>query len=229
MSMTRVIGIDACRKGWVGITDDDVPRGYFATAIDRLVAAADVDGHLDVIGVDMPIGLPVTGVRQADVLARAVVGRLSSSVFPTPVRDALVAETHAEAVRISAERTGKGLSIQSYGLRTRILEVDRFVRTSGRAVIEVHPEVCFATMAGRSLTSRKSTWAGIEERRVLLARSGITVPIDVGEAGRMAGPDDVLDAAAAAWTARRYTEGRAVAHPETPESFGDGPTAAIWA
>lgn len=43
--MSRVIGVDACKKGWVGITSD--LRGYFGTSIDQLVATADSDGVLD--------------------------------------------------------------------------------------------------------------------------------------------------------------------------------------
>jgi predicted RNase H-like nuclease len=227
--MTRVLGVDACKNGWVGISSDPEPRGYFATTIAEIADLADADGEVQVIAIDIPIGLPLDGVRQADVLARAAVGRLSSSVFPTPVRDALAALTHAEAVVISNERTGKGLSVQSYGLRTRILEVDDYVRRTPRAVIEVHPEVSFATLAGRPLTSRKSTWAGIEERRSLLAGAGIQVPARLGEAGDKAAVDDVLDAAVAAWSALRYAEGVAAALPAPPEVFDDGPAAAIWA
>lgn len=225
----RVLGIDGCRKGWVGVTHDPQPRGYFGATIADIALAADADGVVDVLAVDMPIGLPRAGVRQADVLARVRIGALASSVFPTPVREALVAPTHAEAVLISRATSGRGLSIQSYGLRAKILEVDAFVRASSRTVIEVHPEVSFALLAGRSLTTRKSTWAGLEERRTLLASAGIVVPADLGLAGRMAGPDDVLDAAAAAWSGDRYARGVAVSLPEVPEDFGDGPSAAIWA
>ena len=39
--MTRVIGVDACKKGWVGVTSD--LRGYFGATIDQLVATADGD------------------------------------------------------------------------------------------------------------------------------------------------------------------------------------------
>jgi predicted RNase H-like nuclease len=227
--MGRVIGVDGCTKGWVGVTAEEVPRGYFGRTIADLVLLAEQDGPLAVIGVDMPIGLPVRGVRQADVLARAAVGRLSSSVFPTPIRAALTADTHAEAVALSVEHTGKGLSVQSYGLRHRILEVDAFVRSGSHTVIEVHPEVSFATMAGRPLDSRKSTWTGIEERRRLLKEQGIEVPAQLGVAGKMAGVDDVLDAAAAAWSAARFKAGTAKPRPELPEGFGDGPAAVIWA
>jgi predicted RNase H-like nuclease len=222
-----VLGVDACTKGWVGITDD--LRGYFGRDIHELVTAAGHDGALLVIAIDIPIGLPTTGPRQADVLARALVGRRASSVFSTPVRAALAAATHAEATAISVQATGKGLSRQAYALGRKILEVDRWARTAAQPVIEVHPEVSFATLAGRPLRHPKSTWSGSQERRRLLACAGLVVPSEIGMAGEMAGTDDVLDAAAAAWTALRYAKGEAACHPATPERFGDGYEAAIWA
>ena len=45
-------------------------------------------------------------------------------------------------------------------------------------------------------------------RRTLLARHGIQLPDHLGDAGE-AGPDDVLDAAAAAWSAQRIATGHA--------------------
>ena len=83
-----MIGVDACKKGWVGVTSD--LRGYFGATIDKLVATADGDGELEVVAIDIPIGLPLTGTRQADVLARGLVGKRKSSVFPTPIRPALL-------------------------------------------------------------------------------------------------------------------------------------------
>ncbi|WP_433167181.1 DUF429 domain-containing protein [Kribbella sp. CA-247076] len=203
-------------------------RGYFGVTIGDVVAAAERDGAVGVVGVDIPIGLPVSGVRAADVLARRVVGRRASSVFATPVREALLAATHAEASAVNLRATGKGLSQQAYALARKILEVDAWAPTAGCAVIEVHPEVCFATMAGRPLVHPKSTWAGGEERRQLLAAAGMLPGADVGQAGEYAAVDDVLDAAAAAWTARRYADGRAVSHPDPPEIFPNPPPAAIW-
>lgn len=223
----RVIGIDACKKGWVGVTNDE--RGYFGITVEELVRGADLDGHLDVIAIDIPIGLPLAGARQADELARRLVGRRASSVFSTPVRAALAAMSHAEATALNAEHSGNGISQQAYALRTKILEVDAWVRRSRRVAIEVHPEVCFAIMAGRPLEHPKSTWAGGEERRRLLSAAGVTVPQDLGLAGAMAGVDDVLDAAAASWAAERFLQGAAAAHPAIPQDFGDGHAAAIWA
>ena len=225
-SEARVLGVDACKKGWVGFSSDS--RGYFGTTIRELITAADADGELDVIAIDIPIGLPTAGPRQADLLARQLVGKRAASVFATPVRAALTAPTHAEASAINVAATGKGLSQQAYALRAKILEVDAWISSSDRRVIEAHPEVSFAAMAESPLEHAKSTWAGSEERRRILANAGIEVPGDLGRAGAMAGSDDVLDAAAVSWTARRYARHAAVCHPELPQSFGDGHTAAIW-
>ena len=225
--MTRVIGVDGCKKGWVGVTSD--LRGYFGATIDQLVATADGDGELEVVAIDIPIGLPLTGHRQADVLARGLVGKRKSSVFPTPIRAALLAASHAEGSALNLRATGKGITHQAYGLRKKILEVDAWVGAVDRTVIEVHPEVCFATLAGHPLAHPKWSWAGAEARRRLLGSAGIEVPEEIGVAGELAGVDDVLDAAAACWTARRYAAGSAICHPETPEQLDEGPLAAIWA
>jgi predicted RNase H-like nuclease len=96
-------------------------------------------------------------------------------------------------------------------------------------VIEVHPEVSFAKMANRRLPNSKSTWAVSEERRAILRAEGIAVPAEIGLAGEMAASADVLGAAAASWTAARLARGLAISYPSTPESFGDGHAAVIWA
>lgn len=68
---SRVLGVDACKKGWVGVASD--LRAYFAVSIDKLVAAAEAHGSLAVVGIDIPIGLPTAGPREAD----RVVGQVS--------------------------------------------------------------------------------------------------------------------------------------------------------
>lgn len=223
----RVLGVDGCKKGWVGITSDG--RGYFGRTITELVSGGREDGDFAVIAIDIPIGLPDVGPRMADGLARKAIGRRASSVFSTPIRAALAAANHAEATALSVSATGKGMSQQAFALGAKILEVDEWVRSTSHRVIEVHPEVSFATLAKEPLRHPKSTWAGSEERRHLLADAGIIVPPDIGVAGAMAGPDDVLDAAVAVWTAMRYARGAAISYPPTPERFGDGHDAAIWA
>ena len=229
MGSGRVLGVDACKRGWIAIAVVDAVAGaYFAEDIQTLVARAQADGPLDVVAVDMPIGLPDRGHRQADVLARAVIGPLWPSVFMTPVREALMAADHAAASAINRELTGQGISIQAFGLKPKLFQVEQWVRHTRARVVEIHPEVCFARLAGRSLTARKSSWAGAERRRALLAGAGIRLAGDLGSAGASAAVDDVLDAGAAAWAARQVLLGHAQPIPDPPETFSDGWACAIW-
>lgn len=226
--MTRVLGVDGCAGGWVGVVLDDLTLHLGAT-LGSLVAAAEEAGPLACIGVDIPIGLPRAGRRQADVLARQALGPRRSTVFDTAVRAAYLAPTHAEADALHRAATGSGLSVQAYRLGPKVLDVDAFVRLGSHVVLEVHPELSFARMAGEPLLAGKKTWAGAQRRRALLAAEGLDVDRldDVLGAGRQAGPDDVLDAVAVAWTARRYVAGVATALPAEPELL-DGLPAAIW-
>lgn len=192
------------------------------------MARARTGGALAAVGIDIPIGLSDTRTREADLLARRLIGGRRSSVFLTPVRAALEVDDYATASRISRELTGAGISIQAYSLRRKILEVDGWLPGAGCRVVEVHPEVSFARMAGRPLPDSKTTWAGTEHRRALLAGVGIELAGELGEAGRAAGVDDVLDAGAAAWSARRVAGGEAISLPDPPELVGIGVPAAIW-
>lgn len=224
-----MLGVDACKAGWVGILlSEEPPRSFFAASVTALVADAEADGPLAAVGIDMPIGLPDAGRRAADVLAKQAIGPLRSSVFMTPVRSALRATNHATASALNTELAGEGVSQQAFALRHKLFEVEDLLAATATRVVEVHPEVSFARMNGGPLRARKSTWAGAEVRRLLLADQGIPLFGDLGTAGRSAGVDDVLDAAAPAWTARRVATGCAVALPDPPEIFSDGRPAAIW-
>ncbi len=228
-SDARVLGVDACPAGWVGIAIG--PGGiqaYVEELVADLVAAAALDGPLDAVGVDIPIGLMTNAPRQADLLAAARIGGLRSSVFTTPVRAALQAPDHATASALNRERAGFGVSVQAYGLGRRIFEVEQWSRSTSLNVREVHPEVSFAELAGAPLADRKNSWAGVQRRQALLAAAGLVLEGDLGLAGRAAKVDDVLDAAAAAWTAGRIATGTARPIPDPPEASDDGWPAAIW-
>ena len=226
----RVLGVDACRRGWIAVAIEGAVTGaYFAEDIAALVARAQADGPVAVVAVDMPIGLADRGFRQADVLARAEIGPLWASVFMTPAREALLAADHAAASAVNRRLTGHGISIQAFALKPKLLEVERWARATAAGVVEIHPEVCFARLAGGPLTARKSSWAGAEQRRALLAGAGIRLAGDLGPAGALAGVDDVLDAGAAAWAARRVLSGAARPIPDPPEVFSDGWPCAMWA
>ncbi len=195
-------GVDACRGGWVAIVLD---AGQFADAsfvatFEQLLVMVQ---HAEAVGVDIPIGLPSQGVRAADAAARAFVGPRSSSVFPTPPRGALVASTYAEGRQLVPS-----LSAQSFALGKKMLEVEVCLEDR---VFEVHPEVSFAALAGRHLDYSKRSWNGQME------------DFPAGQAA----PDDVLDAAIAAWSATRKAQGEAVPLPADPP-LQDGRYVAIW-
>jgi predicted RNase H-like nuclease len=232
MSSGRVLGVDASRAGWVGIAlSGGEARAYFAPGIRELADRAAADGPLLVIAIDIPIGLPDAGRRGADVLARKELKGRWPSLFITPVRAAVEAAGYQAAAAENRRLAGEGLSRQAFALRAKILDVDQWLQAGSPApapVVEAHPELSFAAMAGTPLRSRKNTWAGAVQRETLLAQAGIVLDGDLGVAGEQAGVDDVLDAAAAAWTARRVSHGSARCLPPSPEVFSDRIPAAIW-
>ena len=131
------------------------------------------------VAVDIPIGLPDAGGRQADAEARRVLVGKASSVFSTPVRAALEAATYEEAraANLAATEGRTSVSAQAYALREKVLQVDAWVRgRPGTDVIEVHPEVSFARMAGAPLLARKKDADGVRARREALAAHGIVAP-----------------------------------------------------
>jgi predicted RNase H-like nuclease len=229
VSGSRVLGADACRAGWVAIAlSGGEIRAYVHAEVDALVRAAAADGPLAVIGIDIPIGLADDTVRQADLLARRAAGPRWASVFVTPVRAALGVADHQEASALNRRLTGSGISRQAFNLRDKIMQVDRWLPAAPCPVVEVHPELGFGEMAGGPLADGKSTWAGAVRRWQLLAAEGIELSGDLGLAGRQVGIDDLLDAAAVAWTARRAARGLARRLPAEPERFSDQIDCAIW-
>ena len=201
----RVAGVDMAGGGWavVVLEGNEVVEAFRSeTFAEALLVDAEV------VGVDIPIGIPDSAPRAADADARRFVGARGSSVFPTPIRPVLEAPTYAEARAVAVRLTGKSVSAQSYGLRHKILEVDEHAARDER-LIEVHPEVSFSELARRPLLSKHRT-DGLAERRALLEEAGIELP---ESAPRIAEPD-LLDATIAAWSAARYARGEALPLPE---------------
>ena len=218
----RVVGVDGYRKGWIAV---ELERGLFAGASLHARFTDVLDRYRDarVIAVDIPIGIPDPGPREADLEARRFIGDRRSSVFLCPPRRVLESATHAEASALARQINGSGISQQAYGLRHRILEVDPIVE---ERVIEIHPEVSFRALAGRSL-SRKKSWTGAMDRRALVEGAGILLPTELGEA-RAAPVDDVLDAAVAVWSGQRYLAGESRSLPGNPPMDKRGRRVAIW-
>lgn len=204
-----VVGVDGCRAGWVAVAGAPAGGPLEAAVLRSFGEVAAWAAEAAVVAVDIPIGLPATGPRAADREARGRLGRRRASVFDAPVRVVLDASDHAEANVRSRAVSGRGLSAQSWALVPRIAEVDRFLadRPAWRSrVREAHPELAFALMAGEPARHAKRTGEGASERRRL-------VECHVGAVPRRppgAATDDLLDACALVWTARRILAGRAL-------------------
>ncbi|MFD8543784.1 DUF429 domain-containing protein [Streptomyces sp. NPDC059649] len=228
--MVTVLGVDACPGGWLAVElrDGRFAQARAVTTLRSLLPVA-ASGDVAVVAVDMPLGLLDTGWRRADTEAAALLGPLRGSVFRVPPRTVWQEETYDEARARCRELTGAGLSRQSWGLAAKLREANACLTApGGDRLLEVHPEVSFRALAGGTAPlARKKSWAGQMARRSLLAAAGIVLPDDLGAAGRTP-PDDVLDAAAAAWTAHRIARGRAHSLPDPPEHDADGRPIAIW-
>ncbi|MEV4720279.1 DUF429 domain-containing protein [Micromonospora noduli] len=224
MTELRVLGVDACKDGWVAVElhDELFADAHIAPNLTALLAERE---DIEVVGLDMPLGLAEAGWRQADVAAAAALGAARSTVFRVPPRPVWLEEEYESAVKRCREVTGQGFSMQAWALRTKLLEANAH-RDRDR-VYEVHPEVSFRGIAQGLPLAPKKTWQGQMQRRDLLLGVGIAVPGDLGAAGRAA-PDDVLDAAAAAWSAHRIATGHAMSYPDPPEEDAAGGTIAIW-
>jgi len=225
-------GADACSGGWVVVVvnDQGFVEAFTSPGIAEADAALAARAGVAALCVDIPIGIPDAGSRQADILARSFIKPRGSSVFPTPIRAAVVADTYAEAREASVAASGKSLSAQAYAIRERILDVDGHVAKSAVPLYEGHPEVSFRAMTTEGISEPKKSYGGLSLRYKLLQGEGIEVPYGIEKSLKGASTDDVLDAAAMAWTARRIARGEADRFPATDqaERFSDGIDSAIW-
>jgi predicted RNase H-like nuclease len=216
-----VAGVDGCRAGWVA----------FKVEVPSLTASVDVvvlpellssrPNDLLCVAIDIPIGL-VDGSRCCDKAARKLLGQpRGTSVFAAPCRAALSAATHASASQINREKTDRGLSLQAFGIISKIKQVDDAITPDSQQwAFEVHPEVCFwALNQRRAMKHNKKTAEGAKERVVLLRRVFPQIDRHLANRPRRVGADDLLDAAAAAWTALRLHQRQAecVCSPEVDQ------------
>ena len=211
-----VAGVDGCPAGWVVVS---VPRrGTRASAVSVVAGLGDVvgeleAGRLDAVAIDIPIGLPVRGPRAADVAARAQLGPRRSSVFPAPARSVLETSGYEEACAVSRRVSGRAISKQLYNIVPKIREVDRWLSQSGslsQHLFEMCPELSFTVMAGRPMRHTKKTPEGRAERMEALRPPFGDVTRLVEPPPRGATRDDVLDALAGVWTARRHSTGACI-------------------
>lgn len=133
----RVAGIDGYGRGaWVAVILDSgrFEQAVIGRSLEALIPLLD---GCSVATIDIPIGLPDAEPREADRLARARLGRRGSSVFPTPPRAVLEATTFAAANETARALIGRGVSLQTFGLRARIFEAERHIRARSSTLAEI--------------------------------------------------------------------------------------------
>ncbi len=215
-----VLGADGCPFGWVGI---EVEIGTGRTSIryfEDFASLLSQSSSVNRIGVDIPIGLLEKKARACDQAARRLLGRpRASSVFPAPARAVLSAQTYSEACRLSLQVNGKKITKQTWNILKKVREADSVITPQNQdRIFEVHPEISFwAINRQQPMKHKKSSSAGRAERLQLLRLhypdiDGLLAQLD----RKKATPHDLLDAAAAAWTAERISTGsaRSVSTPE---------------
>lgn len=216
MSKWSVIaGVDGCPGGWLAVSlnpDQEVSGEIYPDAAELLARF----GPSALIAIDIPIGLPNLGARACDIEARKKLGRpRMSSVFPAPLRCCLAAKTYEEASELRFSAEGKKLSRQTFGILAKVEQIDTQLRADkalAARLIEVHPEVCFSEWNGKTpMQDNKRKVAGKDERLALIEREwpGAVERLRNKFRGLHYAADDLHDAFAALWTARRFVRGEA--------------------
>jgi predicted RNase H-like nuclease len=216
--MTLVaVGVDGARGGWIaaGLFEDGETGLRFFPSLERI---AEWSGTAP-MAVDVPIGLmALGGSRPCDYECRKQLPGRGSSVFPPPARFLVDRFPTARVTprqlrdaifeRATTEGPGvvPGLSAQSCGIFDKVWEADRFVRVARRVerVFEAHPELCFQRMQGGSLAPKKTAQGVLQ--RLELVREHFPDAEDRMRESDHGVMDDLLDAYAALWTARRIAE-----------------------
>ena len=206
-----VLGVDGWRGTWVGALLDG--RSVTLLALPDVAAVLAVP-DVELIGIDMPIGLSDDGPRACDIEARRLLGRAGSSVFPAPLRGVLDCADYAAACDESRRASGKALSVQAWNLVPAIRALDDALDDVPLdRVREVHPELAFRALDDR-VEAPKANARGLAQRiRALQPAMGVLDALAAAPPGVPA--VDALDACAAAWSARRLADGRG-------ECVGDG-------
>jgi predicted RNase H-like nuclease len=172
-------------------------------------AAVLAEPDVEVVAIDMPIGLSDDGPRACDIAARKLMGRAGSSVFPAPLRPVLACRSYEEACAVSRAASGKALSVQAWNLVPAIRSLDEALGDPpDRRVHEAFPELAFRHGLDSRVVSPKATARGLAER--IRALEPVLDVLDaLAEAPAGVPAVDCLDACAVAWSARRIAEGSA--------------------
>lgn len=220
--MRAVVGVDGCPAGWIAVRWSENLTHHLCHSFAEVLAL-----EASVIAVDMPIGFPRMSGRAVERLVRAKLGARQSSVFAVPSRAAIMCTDYRQscAVNLGHSDPPKKVSKQIFNIFPKMREIDAQITPELQSrIFEVHPELAFWAMNGqRPLELPKKVKslpdaAGLELRRGLLAGAGFPLSRLPPPSYKRAdvGADDLLDACAAAWSARRILDGVSLRLPQEP-------------
>lgn len=226
----KLAGVDGCSSGWLVASWHDGGSSSAVTIHLAKTFKEIVDAGYQIIAVDIPIGLPERGARTCDPAARKLLGPRRNSVFPAPIRPVLTAQSYSHACEIGRHADGRSLSQQAWAITAKIAEVDAQVPPERQeTVIEIHPELCFWALNGeRPLEFPKKVPQGLELRRSLLKEKLIDPVVFYELRLPGAARDDLHDALAALWTARRIAQGTAGRIPDHEQRDAKGLRMEMW-
>jgi len=230
-----VIGVDGCPGGWIAVRWAETVSHHLCRSFAE-VAAMDAA----VIAVDMPIGFPQGSGRVAEREVRQRLGERQSSVFSVPSRAAVMCLDYREscAANLASSDPPKKVSKQIFHIFPKMREIDAFITPALQSrIVEVHPELAFWAMNGETplplpkKVKGQPNAPGLELRRALLVKAGFPLLDLAAPNYRRAdvGADDLIDACACAWSARRIAEGRSIRFPSDPPHDARGLRMAISA
>ena len=235
-----VAGVDGCPGGWFAVLLQTATRETRHRMVGHFQEVLQLAEKPAVVAVDIPIGLldnSVKGGRRCDKTAREILrSPRASSVFSPPVRGALRHSDHntANEKNKASSLEGIGISIQSFALREKLLEVDQVMTpVLQKTIREVHPELSFYELNNQEAMkhSKKNPFgAGLLERRKLVLAVGFEPVLSrpSSHARSQLAEDDVLDACVACWSAARILEAKAICIPTNPSCDSRGLRMEMW-
>ena len=206
-----LIGIDGTSSGWIASIGSSnnkcVSIITFSENLNKILS----DYPNSVVVIDMPTELNKKNyLRECDVLAKRYLGKsFQSSIFIPPLKRVLDCADYQEANMLSKKLTGKGLSKQSWNLKSKIIEVQGISKLSNK-IYEGHPECSFKMLKNETLKAKKKSVLGIFERLSILKKAGLD-PLSLSlhlESTPTIKIDDVLDSMVLFITASRIFEGK---------------------
>ncbi|KAA0677717.1 DUF429 domain-containing protein [Roseomonas genomospecies 6] len=215
-----VQGADGAGRGRLVVVRLDTETGMADWRVGPAAQVLADAKSADLTLVDVPVGLPPTGHRAADLQARRLLGKAWPRVFTGVRRPLLDRVGDLAAAQAWAKRDGCGISLQLFHILPLVRAMDEAIAPALQArVREGHPELTFHRLSGGRFLPRKNRAPGREQRLHILEANGLPQArrwIDE-RWGTGVAADDVLDASVLALAARDTLAGMARVVPATLE------------